>query len=75
MESARLLLEVVAGVVPESTEPKFTRRWGITTAEWESSDDQMGLLAERTGQAQGYAQLLMLQPQRLNWVRLDWIWL
>jgi hypothetical protein len=75
MESARVLLEVMAGVIPGTPEPEFGRRWGITTAEWEASEHQSGLLAERAGQAQGYAQLLMLQPDRVNWVRLDWIWL
>lgn len=75
MESARLLLEVSAGIIPETPEPELGRRWAITTAEWEGSDDQATLLAERNGQAQGYAQLLMLQPDRVNWVRTDWVWL
>jgi hypothetical protein len=75
MESARVLLEVQAGVIPETPEPELTKRWAITTTEWEESEHQSGLLAERNGQAQGYAQLLMLQPDRVNWVRLDWVWL
>lgn len=75
MESAKLIIEVVAGLLPgKDPEPEFTRRWAITSQEWHESQDQSGLLAERNGQAQGYAALLMLQPDRLNWVRTDWIW-
>ena len=76
-ESARVIIEVVAGLIPERPEAEFTRRWGITGREWEQADQEGKageLLAERNGQAQGYAALLMLQPDRLNWVRTDWIW-
>jgi hypothetical protein len=74
MESAKVLLGVQAGVVPGTAEPEYGRSWGITSKEWDESDDPMALLAERIGQAQGYAQLLALQPDRLNWVHLDWVW-
>lgn len=75
-ESARVIIEVVAGVIPQKPMPEHTKRWAITSREWEDAgQDQMVLLAERNGQAQGYANLLMLQPQSLNWVRTDWIWL
>ena len=74
-ESARVILEVVAGVIPERPEPAFTRRYVITSSEWENDTDQTVLLAERNGQALGYAAALMAMPDRLNWVRVDWIWL
>jgi hypothetical protein len=76
MEPAKLIVEVVAGVIPETPEPEFTKRWGITSAEWERAAEEgtgTELMAERTGQAQGYAHLLMLQPERFNWVRIDWL--
>lgn len=74
--SAKVILEVVAGVLPGHPEEEFTKRWGITADEWNAAgpEGQGNLLAERNGQAQGYAALLMLQPDRLNWVRTEWIW-
>jgi len=78
MESARVVIEVVAGVLPGTPMPEHTRKWAITSAEWHAAGEngtQGQLLAERNGQAQGYAALLMLQPDALNWVRTDWIWL
>lgn len=74
--SARVIIEVVAGILPETPEAEFTKRWAITSDEWEAAgDDAAFLLATRNGQAQGYAGWLMLQPDRLNWVRVDWLWL
>lgn len=74
-DSARVMIEVVAGVIPETPENEYTRRWAITSKEWEdAAENASELLAKRNGEAQGYAALLMLQPDRLNWVRVDWIW-
>lgn len=77
VESARVIVEVVAGLIPGGTpDQAFTRRWALTSAEWEAAGEkQSEALAELNGKAQGYAALLMLQPDRLNWVRTDWIWL
>lgn len=76
MESARVIVEVVAGIIPQKPEGEFTRRYAITSKEWqEAGERQSQLLAEVNGKAQGYASLLMLQPDRLNWVRCDWLWL
>jgi hypothetical protein len=84
-ETARVLLEVTAGLIPGRPEPELTRQWAISSEEWheaggaDSSDleasPQSVLLAERNGRALAYANLLMLQPDRVNWVRTDWIWL
>lgn len=76
-DNARVIIEVVAGLIPgKDPEPEFTKRWAITSKEWQDAGDKWpNLLAERNGQAQGYAAYLMLQPDRLNWVRTDWIWL
>ena len=77
---AKLVIEVQAGVILGEPDPELTKRWAITSEEWEaaqgqSTDEVAALLATRMGQAQGYAGLLGLQPDRLNWVRLDWVWL
>lgn len=76
MESARVILEVVAGLIPGKPQPELTRRWALTGREWNDLDSEgkSAALAEINGRAQGYAGLLMLQPDRLNWVRLDWLW-
>lgn len=78
-ESARVIVEVVAGLIPgKDPEPEFTRRWALTSAEWQAAVDagkHGEALAQLNGRAQGYAGMLMLQPDRLNWVRTDWIWL
>jgi hypothetical protein len=85
-DTARVLLEVTAGLIPNRPEPELTRQWGITSTEWQeagkapaggdlAASPQSILLAERNGRALAYANLLMLQPDRVNWVRTDWIWL
>lgn len=78
MSAARAVIEVTAGVIPDQPMVEYTRRWSITSDEWSQAqaDEQAGeLLATMNGKAQGYAALLMLQPDRLNWVRTDWIWI
>ena len=76
-QSARILIEVQAGLLPgKDPDPKFTKRWAITDKEWNDAQvDRGDLMAERQGQALGYAAYLMLQPNRINWVRTDWIYL
>ena len=82
--SARIVIEVTAGLVPGKPDPEFTRRYFIASDDWwvakEKADagDAMPLvtlLTETNGQAQAYAAWLMTQAGRLNWVRLDWIYL
>jgi len=79
MESARVIVEVVAGLTPgQDPIPEYTRRWALTSQEWQTAKDNGAhseALAVLNGKAMGYAGLLMLQPDRLNWVRTDWIWL
>lgn len=96
MESAKAAIEVVAGLIPgKDPLPELTRRWFITSSEWDAARQQneaevektgplrdqlmpvdyLGrLMADKQGQAMSYAQLLMFQPDQLNWVRVDWIW-
>lgn len=77
-ENVRLVIEVMAGVLPDIPEDEFTRRYVLTEAEWSKAvelDRATELLAEVVGRAQGYATLLMMQPARVNWVKVDWLWL
>lgn len=73
-ERVRVVVEVVAGLIPQRPDPEHTRRYALTTREWEEADDQVALLAELNGRAMGYAGSLMLQPDRLNWVSTTWLW-
>lgn len=82
MGTARALLEVTAGIIPGKPMPEYTKQWAISTEEWSEANKSTDpavqpsiLLATKQGTAAGYAQLLMLQPDRINWVRMDWIWL
>lgn len=75
MDMARCIIEVQAGLIPGQAMPEMTRRYSVSSNQWaEAGEGAAELLAERVGQAQGYATLLMLSPQRVNWVRVDWIW-
>ena len=77
-ESVRVAVDVVAGVVPGTPMPEFSRRYFITSADWYAAADtpegQATLLAEMNGKAQGWASYLMLCPDQFNWVRTDWVW-
>lgn len=75
IETARLALEVMAGILPGIPDDEFTKRYVVTSSEWAVDEEARAiLLAEVNGKALGYASWLMLQPDRLNWVRTDWVW-
>lgn len=76
VDAARVIIEVTAGVIPGQPDPAYTRRFVLTSTQWEADPDkQMELLADLNGRAQGYSGLLMLQPDRLNEVGMTWLWL
>lgn len=77
MESARVIVEVVAGILPGTPMPEHTKAFAITSKEWNEADEdgRTMLLIRANGQALAYAGLLMLQPDRFNWVKTEWIWL
>ena len=76
-ESARVIVEVTAGLIPGQPDDVHTRRFLLSPAQWDRLDPaaQMEALALLNGRAQGYAGLLALQPNALNWVRWEWIYL
>lgn len=82
MESARCLIQVQAGVIPEQPMDEYGKTWAITSAEWydkgherTQGEYQMSLLEGRNRLALDYAAQLMSRPDWVNWVRTDWIWL
>lgn len=76
METARVAIEVLAGLIPGKPEPEFTKQWVITSNQWHAADgaQQRQLMADRIAEAGAYAASMMLRPERFNWVRTDWIW-
>lgn len=81
MESARIIIEVVAGVIPGTPIPEYSKRFGITSDAWYAQGVYEGKAEEARieilkvyGFAQEYMRNLM-NPQAVNWVRLDWIYL
>jgi hypothetical protein len=78
MNQAKLIIEVTAGLLAGRPDPEHTRQYALTSERWHEAGEnggQAAALAELNGQATGYAALLMMQPDSLNWVNVSWIWL
>lgn len=78
--SVRVAIEVVAGLIPGTPMPEYTRRFIITSDAWyvqgayEGKQEEARLEILKTyGFAQEYARDLM-NPQKANWVRMEWIY-
>ena len=76
MDSAKLIIEVVAGLLPGQPMPEYTKRWAVTSFDWDSAvTDQLkrALVVGRATEADEYTWTLR-NPSRVNWVRTDWDW-
>lgn len=75
--SARVVLEVTAGVMDGDPLDEYTKRWYLSQVRWDVSDENERAeeMAQIVGRAQGYAALLCLRPDALNWVDVKWRWL
>ena len=71
MEAARCLISVEAGVLPGT--PEHFKQWGMTQAQWEAQGGQA--LQDLVTEAQTYAAGLMMAPHRVNYVKVEWVWL
>lgn len=67
---AKVIIEVVSGIIPGQPIEQYTRRWVLT---FEEVQDRQTYL-DAQGAAMNYAMWLQ-QPQLVNWVRLEWVWL
>jgi hypothetical protein len=81
MESARILIEVVAGVIPNAPMPEYTKKFAISSDAWYAQGKYEGKPEEAKievltayGLATEYMRSLM-NPRSVNWVRLDCIYL
>lgn len=81
MESARIIIEVTAGVMPGTPMQEHTKQFVITSDQWYAQGKYEGKAKEaqlEILQVYGFAQEYMrnlMNPQAHNWVRLDWIYL
>jgi hypothetical protein len=74
------MIEVVAGIVPNTIMPEHTKQFIITSDAWYAQGEYEGNKDEARmevmkvyGIATEYMRDLM-NPQRVNWVRLEWIY-
>jgi lysophospholipase L1-like esterase len=75
-QTARCGVDVVAGVLPGQPMAEYTRQWFISSEEWsaDKGKNQATLLSDLAGRATAWGTYLMLQPDRVNWVKVEWIW-
>ena len=72
----KLIIEVVAGIIPQQPMPEHTKLFALTSEEYENPDPKA--VHSAWDRVHGEAMMYMLglmNPKFVNWVRLDWIWL
>lgn len=68
---ARILIEVVAGVIPGQEMLEYKKMFAIgEDIYWDKPEEVKKILDE----ANNYMRELM-DPHKVNWVRLDWVYL
>lgn len=65
----KVMLEVVAGIIPGTPMPEHTKQFALTREMWEDPTTVMRIY----GYAQEYMRNLW-NPAFVNWVRLEWIY-
>jgi hypothetical protein len=69
--------QVRAGIIPGTPELEFGRIWAYTSEDYEKDvatpPEQNTIFAQRRDEALEYAKGL-IDPARLNWVEVTWIW-
>lgn len=69
--SARVLIEVQAGLLPGTPIPEYTSQWAITSEQWRTI--KAGEPIQDVIDCDAYAMRLRLGG--LNWVQTTWIYL
>lgn len=65
----KLAIEVRAGIIPGQPMEEHSKNWYMTREEFDNKDTWLAAI----GAAHIYA-LTLQDPARLNWVKLEWIW-
>ena len=76
-DAARAIWEVTAGIISGQIDHEHTKRFYVTSTEWEDPKVGMALLLDRWHQAVAYAtylQMLCANGMEVNWVRVDFVW-
>lgn len=66
----KCVIEVTAGLIPGEPMIEHTRTWHMSRQEYDNEETYLAL----AGAANLYA-LTLQNPSRVNWVRLDWVWM
>lgn len=75
MTAVRCIVEVSAGIIPGTAEDGFTKQYVITSDDWEAAGAEQGLLLLETyAKAMAYS-MSILDPARVNWTQVNWIWM
>ena len=69
MNSLKCRITVQAGVIVGVDIQALTRQWDITQDDLDNPPRYL----DTTGAAMNYAMSLQ-NPEKVNWVRLDWLW-
>jgi hypothetical protein len=77
IQAMKAMIEVVAGVIPGTPMPEYSKRWSYTSGEHEQDTktppDKPTIFSQRLQEAHDYAMGLS-NPAYVNWVRVEWIW-
>jgi len=70
LKSLKLAIEVRAGIIPGEPMEKYSRSWYLSREEFNDTDKWLAAV----GAAHLYA-LTLQDPNKTNWVKLEWIWM
>ena len=78
MIAAKAFFTVTAGIIIDEPMPEYSQQWGYTSRDIEADrkcppDEPTTFVAQRDA-ALSYARH-MIDPDAVNWVRLEFIWL
>ena len=69
MSALKCSISVQAGIVLGDPRSEFTRTWNFTQEDLNNPPTYI----DKTGAAMNYAMSLQ-NPEKVNWVKLEWIW-
>lgn len=63
--------------MPGEPMDEHTRRWFLTSKEWQAiqdgDKDALNKYLDIQGAASNYA-LFLMRPDMVNWVKMEWVW-
>lgn len=78
MIACKALITVTAGVVPWEPMSEYSKRWSYDSNHYErdmaSAEPTLTIFSKMLDEAHEYAKNLS-NPEAVNWVRVDWVWM